>query len=277
VPPSSVARRLRDAVEPIAVQGFSAPRANLKELGLRFIEGYVLTRSAGLGEPAAPIVVAAFGVFEPTFLAAAYETARKKATRAAVIDAAVNGVEERLGEILGGAPEVAQLADCLLAATANLSGAGRPLFSGLQGMPVPDGPHARLWRATDLVREHRGDGHLAACVSAGLDPVEMNVLTELWIGYPAGEYSSTRGFTPETIDGALERMRARGWVDGASLTDRGSAARDAIEDATDLSQQALVAALGDQAEWAIESANAIAEQIVAAGAFGSDGLKRAAG
>jgi hypothetical protein len=277
VPPDSVARRLRDAIEPIGAQGFSAPRSRLKDLGLRFVEGYVLTRSAGLGEPAAPVVVATFGVFEPSFLAATYETARAKTTRAAVIDAAVTGVEERLSGILGGTPAVTELADCLLGAAAGLSGVGRPLFSGLRGMPLPDGPHARLWRAADMLREHRGDGHLAACVAAGLDPVEMNVLTELWIGYPVGEYSRTRGFTPEAIDAALGRLRERGWVDGVALSPDGTAARNAIESATDRSQDALVAALADLAEWTVETASAISDQLVGAGAFGADALKRAAG
>ncbi len=47
-----------------------------------------------------------------------------------------------------------------------VDGMGRPLFSALRGLPVPDSPHGRLWRAAELVREHRGDGHLAAVVAA---------------------------------------------------------------------------------------------------------------
>ncbi len=54
-----------------------------------------------------------------------------------------------------------------------------------------------------MFREHRGDGHLAACVAAGLDQVEMNVLTELWLDYPAGEYSGTRGFPHERVAAAV--------------------------------------------------------------------------
>jgi hypothetical protein len=222
-------------------------------------------------------VVAAFGVFEPTFLASSYEAGRAKTTRTAVIAAAEAGVSERLSEILGDQPEVGQLADCLLAATDGLSGVGRPLFSGLQGMAVPADAHGRLWRGADRVREHRGDGHIAACVAAGLDPVEMNVLTELWVGYPAGEYSSTRGFTPEAIDAALDRLAGRGWVTERALTSEGRAVRDEIELATDRSQATLVDALGERAEWAITTANSLAEQLVAAGVAGPDGLKRAAG
>ena len=71
------------------------------------------------------------------------------------------------------------------------------LFAALRAQPRPDDPYARLWRAADLVREHRGDSHVAACVAAGLDPVRMGVLSEMWVGYPVGEYSGTRAWPPE--------------------------------------------------------------------------------
>ena len=58
-------------------------------------------------------------------------------------------------------------------------------------------------RAGELVREHRGDGHLAACVAAGLGTVQANVFTELWLGYSLGEYTSTRGFGTDRIAASL--------------------------------------------------------------------------
>src|SRR5947207_2733853 len=89
----------------------------------------------------------------------------------------------------GAAPEVvARAAGRLEDAVDGLDGTGRVLFSALRARPRPADPFERLWRATDLVREHRGDSHVAACVAAGLDPVRMNVLTEVWVGYPVGEY-----------------------------------------------------------------------------------------
>ena len=69
----------------------------------------------------------------------------------------------------------------LLGALDGLDGVGRPLFSALRQLPVPIDPFGRAWRASELVREHRGDGDLAASVAAGLDMVTMNVLTELWL------------------------------------------------------------------------------------------------
>jgi hypothetical protein len=271
------ARRLRDALEPLAAQGFSSAREPMKALGLRFVEGYVWGRAAALGEPSSAVVVAAFGVFEPTFLAAAYERGRATVTRDQILVAREAGAEERLQEVLGDDPDVGRMADVLLGAIDSVSGAGRPLFSGLREVERPETPAGRLWRAADLVREHRGDGHLAACIAAGLDPIEMNILTELWVGYPLREYSSTRGHSAEAIDAGIERVRARGWLDGDQLSAAGATIRSDIEAGTDSSQDQLVAALGDDLDWLVPAASALSAKVVAAGAFTPDERKRAAG
>jgi hypothetical protein len=272
------ARRLRDALEPIAQQGTGRPaRQRWKALGLGGIEGYVWGRAAALGEPAAGVVVAAFGVFEPTSLAATYESARGKASRDAVLAGREAGAIESLAGILGPTSEVNWVGDALLEATAGLDRTARPLFAGLMDVPVPADPHGRLWRAADLVREHRGDSHLAACIAAGLDVVEMNVLTELWIGYPPGEYASTRRHPPEAIDAAMTTLAARGWLDGSALSAAGRDARDGIEGATDAAQDRLLENLGDDTERVIQAASAMADEVIAAGAFTDDPRKRAAG
>ena len=178
------ARRLRDAIEPLAAQGFMGAREDLKALGLRFMQGYVWGRAAALGEPAPAVVVSAFGVFEPTFLIDAYEGGRAVAARDDVLAARAAGATRQLASIVGDDPEVARLAATLRAALDTVSTTARPLFAGLRDAPRADDPHGALWQAADLAREHRGDGHLAACVAAGLGPVEMNVLTELYVGYP---------------------------------------------------------------------------------------------
>ena len=271
------ARRLRDALEPLAAQGFSSAREPMKALGLRFVDGYVWGRAAALGEPSPAVVVAAFGVFEPTFVAAAYERGRATASRAEILAARETGAEKRLQEVLGDDPDVSRIADILLGAIDGVAGAGRPLFSGLREVERPETPPGRLWRAADLVREHRGDGHLAACIGAGLDPIEMNILTELWVGYPLREYSSTRGHPSEAIDACIERLRTRGWLDGDRLSAAGATIRNEIEAATDTSQDQLVAALGDDLDWVVTVASALSAQVVVAGAFTADQRKRAAG
>jgi hypothetical protein len=259
--------------------GFAAPaaRAAYRELGLRGIEGYVWGRAAALGEPSASVVVAAFGVFAPRLVTEAYESARARVSRAAVLQAREHGAKAALSEVVPDATAVAPIGDVILDAAEGLDATGRPLFSGLRELHLPTDPYVRLWRAAELVREHRGDGHLAACLVAGLDVVEMNVLTELWVGYDIGEYSGTRGHSPVHIQGAVARLRRRGWVHDASLTAAGTDARVAIEEATDRSQQALMDALGDRLEWVIKAASEIGDAVVRSGGLAADPRKRAAG
>ena len=277
---TSPARRLRDALEPIATQGWWSrpPHTRLAALGLGFFPAYVWGRAAALGDGVpAGVVVATFGVFEPGLLTAVYEEGRALASRDAVLSARADGASEAMAVLVGDA-DVAPLADALLDAVLPLDASARPLFSALRSLPLPTSAPGRLWRAAELVREHRGDGHLAACIAAGLDPVEMNVLTERWIGYALGEYSGTRGYGPDAIGAAVARLGERGWMDSdATLTPAGRAARDAIEDATDASQSALVAGLGDQLDRVVAQAAAISAHIVAAGSFPADPRKAAAG
>jgi hypothetical protein len=275
--PRTPARRLRDALEPLAAQGFMSAREPLEALGLSFIPGYVWSRAAVLGQPSEAVVVAAFGVFEPTFLAEAYRAGRAIAPGEEVLAARTTGASAQLEKVLGDAAEVGGLADVLLAALEGVAGTARPLFSGLRQAPLPSTPHGRLWRAADLVREHRGDGHLAACIAVGLTPVEMNVMTELWVGYPLRGYAPTRGHAPEAIDAAIARLRRRGWLEGDVLSDAGTAVRVGIEAATDDTQEELIEALGDGLEWAIATAETLSTQVVEAGAFMGDERKRAAG
>jgi hypothetical protein len=274
----SAARRLRDALEPIATQGWwsRASSDRLVALGLGFFDGYVWGRAASLGTPAPAVVVATFGVFEPGLLTAVYEQGVATASRDDVLAARAAGAAESLASIVS-ERDAAAVADPLLVALSGLDGGGRSLFSALRALPVPDTAHGRLWRAAELVREHRGDGHLAAAAVAGFDAVTLNVLTELWLGYRLGEYSGTRGFPAERLDAALAGLEARGWADGGALTGSGIGVRLQLEDATNASQAALVGALGGEIEGIIAGAEAISARILDAGAFPTDPRKRAGG
>src|SRR3982751_3946900 len=53
---------------------------------------------------------------------------------------------------------------------------GRVLAAANAALPPREDPYERLWQATTTLREHRGDGHVAALVSAGIDPVESHLL-----------------------------------------------------------------------------------------------------
>ena len=281
--PTSTARRLRDALEPIATIGWWSREAAaaVVDLGHDFFDGYVWGRAASLGaDVSAPTVVAAFGVFEPAMLTAVYAQGSSISSREQILRARAAGAAAGLDAATADVDPtvIARFGDALLPALAELDCTGRPLFGSLRSLPRPDTSSGAAWRAAELVREHRGDGHLAACVAAGLDAAEMNVLTEVWLAYPVGEYSATRGFSASRIDAAADALRDRGWLDEAGvITANGRTAREAIEAATDLSQRALVAVLGEAVEDVIADAAIISAAILRHHAAPADPRKRAAG
>jgi hypothetical protein len=134
-----------------------------------------------------------------------------------------------------------------------------------------------LWWACGLVREHRGDSHVAAAAAAGLDPVEMNILTELWIGMPLLSYTATRGWAPDVMQRAVARLESRGWVRDGAITGEGVAERLSIEQRTDAQEQPIVAALGGRLDEVCSRLNHWGQLCIEAGAFPRDILKRAAG
>lgn len=275
---TSPARRLRDAVEPIATQGWWSPQAGkrLDALGIDFLPGYVWGRAASLGSPVASVVASTFGVFEPGLIAAVYEAGSALVSRDDILAARADGGTSSVAAIAD-ADDCAAIADPLFAVLADLDGLGRPLFSALRSLPVPSSPAGRLWRAAELVREHRGDGHLAALVAAGLTAAEANVLTERWLGFGLGEYSATRGFGPPQLAVAVASLQARGWMHGDDLTAEGRAARVRIEEATDAGQEALIEGCGAGLDDIIARAGDISSRLVAERAFPADPRKRAGG
>lgn len=275
---SGIARRLRDAIEPIAMHPVWSRRNNaaLADLGLDFFSGYAWSRAAALGEPSPGVVAATFAVFEPGMISGAYEAGRAACGRTEMLAAREVATTASLAEVLAGA-DVAAAADRLYDAVIDLDRAGRPIYAGLADIAIPTDPMGRLWRSAEMIREHRGDSHIAACVARGLDPAEMNILTELWVGMEFGTYSASRGWDEATLHGAADALAGRGLLDGHQLTDAGRAFRDAIEDDTDRAQAQLVGALGEDVDDLIADLDSWSARCVAAAAFPPDAYKRAAG
>jgi hypothetical protein len=272
------ARRLRDACEPLAMHALWNRHTNerLAPLGLDFLTGYVWGRAASLGEPSPPVVAAVFAWFEPGLLEGLYEAARTAVPRERLLEVRDAATAESLAEVLAG-DDPTEVADLLADAVEGADGTGRPLFSGLRGRGRPVDPYQRLWWACDLVREHRGDSHVAVANTAGLGPVEMNVLTECWIGMPLLSYTATRGWPEAAMDAAVAGLEARGWLRDGVLTDAGRAARAILEDQTDAAEQPIADALGGRLDEVCARLDGWSERCIAAGAFPADILKRAAG
>jgi hypothetical protein len=278
---ASQARRLRDAAEPLAMHAVWSRRVNeaLAEHGLDFLTSYVGGRAASLGEPVPDVVTAAFAWFSPELVRGLYDGAREQLGRDELLEIRTRATVDGLQEILGGqdVADVAETAATLRRALDSLDGFGRPLFTGLRALPEPKEPVGRLWRACDMVREYRGDGHIAAVASTGLSPVEMNIATELWLGAPILAYTATRGWSEQQMGQAMASLTARGWLDSEQLTELGRAGRDEIEARTDAAEHPLVAALGHDIDAVSYRLDGWGQLCIDADAFPPDPFKRWAG
>ncbi len=274
---ASAARRLRDAIEPIAMHSIWSKATNerLAGLGLNFITSYVWGRAASLGEPEPGVVVSSFAVFQPDMIAAAYEGGRAVVARDVMLAARAESTVKSLTATLGDV-DVSAVAATLQVAVSSVGGMGRPLFSGLRDLPWPSNPIGVLWRSCELAREHRGDGHIAVCLSEGLDPVKMNVLTELFVGMPLGSYSASRAWSADQIADAADDLRTAGLIDDDGLTAAGLDYRREIEARTDALDQPLVDAIGDL-DAMLGPLRTWSQRCIDAGAFPPDPFKRAAG
>lgn len=144
------------------------------------------------------------------------------------------------------AGRAACLGDLLRRATDACSVAGFPMFAGVRSQPVPDDPLLAVFRECEAIREQRGDAHHNAWRAAGMDPVEIVVLTESWRNKARGSIARWQmGWSENDIVAAVHRLEARGYLRGAAITDGGIRCREAIELTTDAQQAQLVDALGD--------------------------------
>lgn len=278
----SPARRLRDGCEPIAMHAIWSRLTNerLAALGLNFLTSYVWGRAAALGEPPASVVVATFAAFESGLVTALYDEGRQKANRTQMLAAREEATIASLQQILEEVTNNEELTFAVTTLRRGLEAAdatGRPLFAGLQAQKWPDSLYGQLWRACDLVREHRGDSHIAAYISAGFGPVAMNILTELYVGMPLTSYTATRGWSAETMAATVKQLEAAGLLGESGLTPDGQKLRHSIEERTDAMEQPLIEAIGTDLDKLLGLLNNWSAKCIEAKAFPPDQYKRAAG
>lgn len=276
------ARRLRDAFEPVAMHAVWSPLVHerLAERGLDFFGTYVIGRAGVMGEPSGQVVSSAFAAFEPGMIGGIWDQARQLVPVAEARQLTIDSTAESLRSVLSDSDEgeVTSAADRLAAVVDGLDATGRPLFAGVQSLDWPSDPYGRLWQATLALREHRGDAHTAAYVGEGFDPVRMNMLTELWLDYPLGEYSGTRAWPEGVTAAALASLQDDGLVDGElNITEEGKQVRYAIESRTDAMEQPVISALGDDLDAITEQLAGWSAACIAANTFPPDPRKRAAG
>jgi hypothetical protein len=225
---------------------FLSPEAGSPPLGLSPAEFYVASRAAPLGPLPGRVIAAVFGAIRPAAVVAATETARSRTEPQELLEARLAMALTVLERELHGTDGIERAVTLLRRAGEAGPIEGHPLYAGLLGLSEPNEPLGRLWRACDVIREHRGDSHVNAWRAAGLDGAEINVLTELWRGKQLGsEASVVNGWTEAEVLAALDRLTDAGLADDGGLTSEGSRFRQEIELATGRQQQRLLSAVED--------------------------------
>ncbi len=275
------ARRLRDAMEPLACQSIWSAEAAERyvKLGLDdWFAAYVWERTAALGDPPTAVAVMAMGVWNPELIGPLFEKAVAAISREDMVATRLTEPGKTVHRLIGdidieAAPVVAALRRGIEAAETT----ARPLFTGLTTEPWPQDVAAALVHACHLLREHRGDSHLAVCAQAGLEPVEMNMLTALYCGYQPLTYTATRGWSPQQMGEAFGRLLERRLVCEAGFTGEGLRFRGELEAQTDAMQQSIIDAIGPDLDSLVKQIDTWSNALVAVGGAPPDPAKRAAG
>lgn len=239
---------------------------------------YFAGRAAAMGAVGPGVVAATFYNFSPELVARhiprAWSLAEPSALLAARFRAAEAALRRLLGEELADSAEIAEAAELARTAALACTGEGRALYAAHADLDWPSEPLLVLWHAVTLLREHRGDGHIAALLSFGLSGIEALVShTASGRGFTPAAAKATRGWSDEQWTAAEERLRSRGLLSAdGTLSEAGSQLRSEIEVASDAMALAPWVALGDAgAQRLTEIGKKLSTAILAAGAI-PDGI-----
>jgi len=168
---NAMARRMFELVEPIGALPYTADEPNETMFALGFTnywDTYFAGRAAPLGFVNADVVDALFYNFAPGEVARHIPKVWRTTTPEAAIAARQAGCTNALRRILGDRVDssaFARATDLLVKAATSAPTQGRPMYAALRAIPIPDDVVARFFHAGALLREHRGDGHIAALMT----------------------------------------------------------------------------------------------------------------
>ncbi|OEU85656.1 SalK [Streptomyces abyssalis] len=213
---------------------------------------YLATRAAALGAVGPGTVTATFCSFRHDLVARhvphVWSLASPGFLWSVRLRAADATLREALGEPALAGAHLVEAAELAIRATGGCGRPGRPLYAAHADQSVPQEPHLALWYAATLLREHRGDSHIAALSHAGLDGLEALVThSASGQGMPKALVMTKRGWTESDWSAAEQRLRRRGLMDAdGSLTADGHALRRDLEDTTDRLDRAPYEHLGGE-------------------------------
>lgn len=280
LPPRAARHAWHGAINPLHATVYFSP-----DLGKEFealgitdrVAVNLASRSAAMGAVAAGTVTSTFYNYRHDLIARHLPAVWDTATPEEVLAARLRAVDATLRRLLGdeavGSAELAEAAELAMRATEGCTRHARTLYSAHADLPVPEEPHLKLWHATTLLREHRGDGHLVALLVADLDPVEALIShTATGRGMTPKYLKSIRGWDQSDLDAATDRLRERGILDaGGELTARGQEVREALELETDRLDAAPYEHLGAAGLARLaEIGGGFTKKAIAAGAFPGD-------
>src|SRR3954447_13391294 len=236
---NSIARRMFELVEPIGVIPYSADEPNEAMFALGFTnywDIYFAGRAAPLGPVAAEVVDALFHNFGPGEVARHIPKVWRTTTPEAAIAARQKGCAKALRRVLGDhvdSPAFARAVELLMKAATSAPYEGRPMYAALRAIPIPDDVVARLFHAASLLREHRGDGHIAALMSEGVGGLESHVLLALDMDLPAEKFGRIHHLPAAQVSALVDGMRDRGLIgEDGWLSDRGRTVKQRVEELT---------------------------------------------
>ncbi|MFC1420724.1 SCO6745 family protein [Streptacidiphilus cavernicola] len=270
-------RRCYQALNPLHSLIYFAPEAEEEFTAAGLRPGrmsYFAGRSAAMGAVGPGTVTATFFNFSPALVAKHIPRAWELAAPAAVLDARLRAVDRALRRLFGAEaladPALAEAAELAGEAATACSAAGRPLYAAHAELPVPDQPHLALWHAITLLREHRGDGHLAALTAAELDGIDALVThTATGKAFTPEFARASRGWSEEEWSACEQRLRDRGLLDAEGKpTEPGREQRHQVEALTDTLGHGPYQHLGEAGVARLtEIAGRLAQTALANGAF----------
>ncbi|MFI1386608.1 hypothetical protein [Embleya sp. NPDC020886] len=234
-------RRMWQTLEPLHALHYYSPKMfeEFAALGYAVDErwpAYFAMRAAALGTASAELVTSTFYSFSPAMVARYVPRVWSIADPADVLAARLRAVDATLRSALGErvhAPEIAEAAALTRRVAETADTVGRPLAAAHAALPWADEPHLVLWQAITRLREHRGDGHIAALLAHRLDGVEA-LVSHSAAGAAPAEVFASRQWSADEWDAARGRLVARGWLNAdGTATEAGRSGRDSVEALTD--------------------------------------------
>ncbi len=272
-----LARRMFELVEPIGVIPYSAdePHEAMFALGFtNYWDTYFAGRAATLGSSVpAEVVHALFYSFGPGEVARHIPKVWSTTTPEAAIAARQEGCVNALFRILGDLVDTSgftRAIELLTKAATSAPIEGRPMYAALRTLPLPEEPVARLFHAATLLREHRGDGHIAALMVEGIGGLEAHVLSALDMGIPATTFGRIHHLPSSRLTDLIEKMKDRGLIkDEVTFTPAGRQAKDRVEALTDdLAHTPYEVLTTAELDALIAALEPIAQKLIAAQDFG---------